>query len=446
MPTPPISRELAQQAVDAYLDCIRAGYRSYGMPSARTQAAVRLKMASGTVESRLRIATRYGIDWASTAKAIERDRHTEKKPAAPVEPPPKKKGEEIDPLDVHRLRSSITLERKRADDIQKRAAADKTIREAVFSLAATPLAPPNWNTSPDKGHKRETLVLFLSDIHMGEVVDFKTMGGRNSYNMEIGRKRIERYFTNVVKLGTEHWTGPPPDCIYLVLGGDMISGEIHDELAKTNDLLGIPAVRYLSECLAAGLELLRKTFAQIPINVISVPGNHGRTTRKPESKDFAINSYDTLTAWVLESWAKAKGLKNVTFSAPASGDALVNIHGWNVLFTHGDRIGSRGGSGFVGVAATATRGMKKLVEDFLSEGMVIDTIVMGHFHSPMMLEYGFVNGSLPGPTEYSRTGRMKSHPSAQWMLTIHPHHGIARRWLVQCGDPAEGSIYRGRGK
>lgn len=349
-----------------------------------------------------------------------------------------------DEIDVRRVKSRESLQRQRIDELERQAAADRTIREAVFKLAEQPLEPPSWNAEPSKASKREAIILFLSDVHMGEVVSLNAMGGRNSYNMDIACTRLQRYFQSVVKLGTEHWTGPPPDVLYLVLGGDLVSGEIHDELAKTNDLQAIPAVRVLAEALASGLLLLRQAFPNIPIHVLSVPGNHGRNTKKPESKGYAINSYDTLVALLLEWWASTKNLKNISFSAPHTGDALVKIHGWNVLFTHGDRIGSRGGSGFVGPAATAARGMQKVVQDYLAEGKVIDFIVMGHFHTPLELEYGFVNSSLVGPSEYSRSGRMRSHPSAQWMLTVHPQHGIARRWKIQCGDKSEGSIYIGR--
>jgi hypothetical protein len=350
-----------------------------------------------------------------------------------------------DDIEARREQNRDMMQRKRIEELERQAAADRTIRESVFKLAERPLEPPSWMPRPTKAHKqRESIILFLSDVHMGEVVSMSAMGGRNSYNMKIACKRLERYFQSVVKLGTEHWTGPPPDSIYLVLGGDLVSGEIHEELAKTNDLQAIPAVRVLAEALAAGLQLLRDSFPAIPIQVISLPGNHGRTTKKPENKGFAINSYDVLVGLLLEWWASTKGLKGVTFSAPHAGDAFVTIHNWNVLFTHGDRIGSRGGSGFVGPAATAARGMQKLVQDYMAEGRVIDFIVMGHFHTPLELEFGIVNPSLMGPTEYSRSGRMRSHPAAQWMLTIHPRYGIARRWKISVGDPSEGSIYAGR--
>jgi len=349
-----------------------------------------------------------------------------------------------DKILIRRLKDDAARHFSARKDAERRAVRAEALRESVFSLTAQPLKPPSW--APKSAKRRahgEAVVLFLSDLHMGEVIDLAQMNGRNSFNRKIARARLQRLFQRVVKLGTDHWSGPAPEVIYLVLGGDLISGEIHDELAKTNDLLALPAVRELTEWLISGIRLLLETF-DCPIKIISVPGNHGRLTRKPEAKGVALHSYDTLVFWMLESWFSATGEQRLSFSAPMSGDALINIMGWNVLFTHGDRIGSRGGTGFVGPAATAARGMKRLVRDYAAEGVILDTIVIGHFHTAVELEEGFVNGSLSGPSEYSLAGRMGSAPASQWMLTMHPVHGVTRRWKVQVGDPSEGSIYKGR--
>ena len=362
--------------------------------------------------------------------------------AAPPPPP----AAEADPIELRRVRDRLARSERLRTAHERQALTEAALRVGVMGLTAEPLRPPSWPPgSPGRdGNHREAVVLFLSDVHMGEVIDLQQMGGRNSYNQKIALTRLSRYFSSVVKLGTKHWSGPPPAVIYLVLGGDLISGEIHEELAKTNDLLSIPAVKTMAEATIAGVNLLLSAFPDLQIRVVSVPGNHGRTTRKPEAKAFAVDSYDTLVAWAVERWFQAKSEKRVTFSAPASGDALVNIMGWKVLFTHGDRIGSRGGQGFVGPAATAARGMKKMVQDFVAEGEIVDLIVMGHLHTALELEEGFVNSSLAGPSEYSRSSRFRSKPATQLMLSIHPEHGVARRWQIQVGHPSEGSIYRGR--
>jgi predicted phosphodiesterase len=404
-------------------------------------AAEALNMPVQTLYSRVRAGGPcerlhgLSVNWSLGKRpAPEPDQKTEKPESA------------ADPIEVRRLADKLKQAELARKSAERLAVKDQTIREALFQLSASPLDPPSFNPAPDKasGKVGEAIILPISDLHMGEVIDLEQMGGRNSYNERIARKRLERLFSSAVKLATVHWSGPPPSAIYVPLMGDLVSGEIHDELAKTNDLLAIPAVRALSEALIGGLDLLVRSFPTVPIHVVSVPGNHGRTTKKPEAKAFALNSYDTLVAWVIESWYAAKGNSRITFSAPASGDALVNIHGWNILFTHGDRIGSRGGAGFIGPAATAARGMQRIIQDYAAEGIIVDVIVIGHFHTPIELEQGFVNGTLAGPSEYSRAGRMRSHPASQWMISVHPTRGVARRWKIQVGHPSEGSIYKGR--
>lgn len=360
---------------------------------------------------------------------------------------PKEEKESCDPIEIRRLKDRVRMETAARQTAERHASKEQTIREAIFRLAEEPLEPPDWNFvtfTKGKDKRGEVLLLMLSDLHFGEVIDREQMGGVNSFNEKIARNRLERLFQTVVKLGSIHWSGLPPAAIYVLLMGDLTSGEIHLELERTNDLLSIPAVRVASTAIIAGLNLLLERFPKIPIHVISVAGNHGRLTRKPEAKRFALDSYDTLTAWIIESYFSAKDEKRISFSAPASGDALINVYGWQFLVTHGDRIGSRGGQGFVGPAATISRGFQKVLMDYAAQGIIIDFILIGHFHSSCELPQGFANGCLPGPSEYSKSGRMRPEPASQWLLTVHPNHGVARRWKIACGDPIEGSIYRGR--
>jgi predicted phosphodiesterase len=384
------------------------------------QMAIALGISNAGAQSRIKKATQMLPDFAE-----------QNKPSEAV-------------TTVRRLQDRLSQSESQRKAAERFAAHDESIREAAFGLAATPLTPPSWNPPASRVHSAETMIMFLSDVHMGEVVDLGAMSGRNSYNSEIATNRLRRYFTESANLIKKYQINKEPECLYLVLGGDLITGEIHEELAKTNDLMSLGAVKQAADCIVAGIEHLRAEFPKLMINVVSVPGNHGRLTKKPEHKQFALDSYDTLIAWMVERWFSAIKAKNITFSAPLSGDAMVNIYGYNFLFTHGDRIGSRGGTGFIGTPATATKGMKKLVEDFISERTMIDYIIMGHFHTPLMLEYGYVNSSLIGPNEYGRSARFKAHPAAQWLLSVHPNRGVAQQWLVRCGDPSEGSIYKKR--
>jgi hypothetical protein len=160
---------------------------------------------------------------------------------------------------------------------------------------------------------------------------------------------------------------------------------------------------------------------------------------KPESKNAAATSIDVLVSDFVE--LALKSVPGITFYAPQSPDALFSVYGWRVLATHGDRIGSRGGQGFIGPAATAARGFKRIVQEYSARGIHLDLILIGHFHTPLELEEGFVNGSLPGPSEYSRDGRFRPHPAVQLFFSVHPRRRCSLRRWIEVGDPSEGSLY-----
>lgn len=346
-----------------------------------------------------------------------------------------------DRIKERRLEQENSGLRRQVRDLMDRAVAAEDLRTSLLGLS-DPLEPVTFQRTGRASRSRETVILFLSDLQWGEVISLAAMDGINSYSPEIARQRLERVFKTFVELCTTHWAGEPPERIILILGGDMISGEIHDELAKTNGLLSIPALKDCASCVISGITYIREHL-DCPIDILSVPGNHGRVGKKPESKLYAEHSYDTLVADLVELHFKADGRWPEWFRMwkPVSGDALIWVYGYRFLITHGDRIGSRGGAGFVGAAATIARGFKKLVMDYAGRGIPLDFIMCGHFHVALELEEGICNGSLPGIGEYARDYRFKPKPCSQTFLAIHPKHGVTQRRLILPGTPEEGAIY-----
>lgn len=346
-----------------------------------------------------------------------------------------------DPIAERRSADEIADLKAKLREAERRTIASEDIRGGIAGLFSDPPRPKPF---PDVGRpytsEGEIPLINLFDLQWGEVVDIDRMDGINSYNAEIAERRLTRFFDATIDLLTNHWKGPRPPKAYVALGGDLVSGQIHDELVKTNDRSAIEAVRDLVGLLIEGIERLAEAL-QCPIEVISLPGNHGRITKKCESKKYVVDSYDTLVAWLLELHFNKPG-SDVTVTVPASGDALVTIYGRNILWTHGDRIGTRGGDGGAGVAAPASRGMRKIMAEYAARGIRVDTIIMGHWHTALELEDGFVSGPLVGWSEFARDCRFKPRPASQWLLTMHPVWGIAQRWLIFVGAEDEGTIYR----
>lgn len=326
-----------------------------------------------------------------------------------------------------RHKDEVTVLKRQLEFAHRELNDAEDFRKSVFGLVTKPLDPPQWTIKPTSAHQISgTPILFTSDFQWGEVIRGEELDGINEFNQQVASRRYKSIISKTIELAFHHMVRPKYDGLIYLRGGDMISGEIHADLRETNDLQSIPAVKDLIEHELAGIEALVSKFGRV--HIINVPGNHGRNTEKPHSKGYAERNFDTLSAWWLEMVCTKAYNGRVTFQTPMSGDALFNVYGWKCVLTHGDRIGSRGGEGFIGAVATITRGMKKVSDYYAAIGNPVDLQFIGHFHTALELEYGFANGSLPGFSQYARDLRMKPHPPKQWLLFAHHGRGITARW------------------
>jgi hypothetical protein len=341
---------------------------------------------------------------------------------------------------LRRLEDDLRLARNAAAAANKRAAENERIRELVFGLKNdAPLQVPSWAGVGSSGTESSphVAVLVTSDFQWGEVINKDNMDGLNAYDVAIATQRYQRLVDATLDLSMNHLPKNRYDGLVYLRLGDQVSGNIHQELRETNELSAIPAVRSLVGVESVGLRKLADAFGKV--HVVSVPGNHGRVEIKPPSKRAADN-FDTISSWWLESIFA--GDPRLTWQTPNSIDATFKVYGRTYLATHGDRIGSRGGEGFIGPAATIMRGMKRTFDQYAKTGVALDKMFVGHFHTAYDLGYGWCNGSLPGYSEYARGGRMTPEPAVQWLLMFHPKWGETSAWKIRVDAEPKASAPR----
>ena len=92
----------------------------------------------------------------------------------------------------------------------------------------------------------------LSDLHLDETVDLDEMGGANKYDRRIAEMRLKKFVEKVIELSDSYIAGVDIDGLCLLLGGDLVSGDIHDELAQSNEgVSGIDTCVYWSPIIAS---------------------------------------------------------------------------------------------------------------------------------------------------------------------------------------------------
>jgi hypothetical protein len=151
----------------------------------------------------------------------------------------------------------------------------KTVREVIFGLSNAKPEIPEWVINPPKAiHSPGVPTLFASDWHWGEVVDPEQINGVNKFNLRIAHARAKKLVERSIDLLKNHMVNPTYPGIVFPLGGDMVSGDIHDELRESNELATIPTVLDLLEVLCASVKALADAFGHV--HVPCVTGNHGR--------------------------------------------------------------------------------------------------------------------------------------------------------------------------
>jgi hypothetical protein len=289
------------------------------------------------------------------------------------------------------------------------------IRGQLFTqLAGHTYKPPAWLTRKPK-KSSGVVCTILSDTHFDEVVRPEEINFKNEYNREIAVARLKTYFQKVILLTKEYITGINYEGCVLFLGGDIFSGDIHEELSETNEDTMLASVIFWTEQITAGINLLAEHFDYV--HVPCVVGNHGRRTRKPRHKLRVKDNFDWFLSKTLEQ--RFIGNNKVTFDVAAGADLMVDVQDTTYLLTHGDQ--AKGGGGIGGIWPPLMRmvARKRNNVDF-------DYMVLGHFHQLIMApSSGFLlNGSLKGYDEYAAIGNFAFEAPQQALWINVPKKGV----------------------
>lgn len=290
--------------------------------------------------------------------------------------------------------------------------------EVIDKVEALELSRPKW-LAPDKPKKSAaTLVVMLSDLHLDEVVNPDEVDGLNAYNRTIAELRLKKWTENVVKLSRHYLSGVSYDGVVVLLGGDMFSGDIHEELSETNEEPIMSSLLYWAERLAAAFDLLATEFKKV--HVVSVVGNHGRTSRKPRAKLRVRTNFDwLLSKLLLREFVKDK---RFTFQIPESADALITIYGQGHLLTHGDQ--ASGGGGIGGIYPPIMRLRARKAQRYLATYGSFQTLWLGHWHQYISTPSLIINGSLKGYDEYAYLNSFAYEVPQQALALVAPDKGI----------------------
>ena len=256
------------------------------------------------------------------------------------------------------------------------------VRDEVNKLTPYPEAKPQILPSSDND-----LLIGLNDIHFGVEID----NHWNKYNPEIAKERLTQYLSEIATIQKLHKS---ENC-YVLANGDLISGNIHYQIALANRENVIKQVMGVSELFAWFLSELAKMFSKV--NFCEVDGNHSRLS---PNKDMSPKGerLDALIPFYLK--ARLQNFKNISILEDRIDDtmSMVTIRGKNYASVHGDYDG--------------IKQILRLIEMY--EDKDIYAVFMGHLHHNTVDSIqGYkilMSGSLMGMDDYCVEKRIKGKP------------------------------------
>jgi len=281
-------------------------------------------------------------------------------------------------------------------------------RTRVLDAFARVAAPPVVRREVASGMREATAVVLCSDWHVEEPVEPEKVNGLNEYNLEIAAKRIDRMTEGTLWLLGMHRAKFQIRDLILWLGGDLMTGHIHDELVESALLHPVETVLWLQNHLIPMIDTIAASGGLERIIVPCSPGNHGRTTEKRRIQTNAENSYE----WLLYQHLAMHyaGHPQVQIVAPKSQLIYLNVYDRVLRFTHGESVGFGGGVGGISIP------LNKAIAGW-NVAHRADVTCLGHFHQLTNLEHLVVNGSLIGHNPFAVAIRAPfEHPRQAFFL------------------------------
>ncbi len=343
-----------------------------------------------------------------------------------------KEAETLNFHEEHRLKKENRELRRKLDERAEQFERDANFTRFLSKLVAAESSPPKW-LAPKSSRRQERAIVtaVLSDCHFDEVVNPEEINYVNGYNREIAVMRLRNFFSNTVRLSSDYISGVKVDGIVLPMIGDMVSGNIHEELRETNEDTIIETCLFYADQLIAGFELLAKHFGEVYSPC--VVGNHGRLDKKPRAKHRSTDSFDYLIYNLVAR--HFKGNPAVRFAISTGADFRYTLYNTRYQLTHGDQF--RGGSGIAGLLSPLMLGDHRKRKREQATGTPYDYLVMGHWHQLAYFKGLIVNGSLKGYDEHAALNNLDFEPPRQAFWLTDSEHGMTITAPIHVLDPSE---------
>ncbi len=340
------------------------------------------------------------------------------------------KGKGIDPSEliddvnpspmVRKLRKDNSALQKRVDELKLEMGENEAYFEELRRVleSVSPKELPVYEPPKEKKSIGSPIaaVLMLSDWHIGEVTDADETEEFGQFSWELAQKRVEYLVQKFINWVNVQRANASINEAVVIVTGDLVSGDIHQELQVTNEFPVPVQIVNSGFLLAKAIGELAPHFEKVRVEYVSAD-NHSRLTRKPQYKQAGYNSYGYTVAWLAQE--RLSKIAAVEFNVYSKIKSLITISGFRYLCMHGHVISGWAGFPWYGADRQVAREAKARRS---MPTKTFEKVIMGHFHTPLKTLDYLINGSLSGTNELDHGQGRHCNP-CQVAFLIHPKYG-----------------------
>lgn len=303
----------------------------------------------------------------------------------------------------------------------------RQFKDAAREYLADRVAPAGYALKRASKPKKRSVVLLLSDLHLGS--DLCPRDNPRPFGAVEEARRLEY----VVRQALDYKPQYRKDSeLVLLLNGDLVEGYLLHDLRDGAPLTEQKVIFWRHFRVIVGL--LSAAYPRVRVHC--QPGNHGRDKiRHPgRATSSKWDGFEWSLYWGLREMCSA--LKNVEWDIPFKAVSVVDLQGSKLLLSHGDTEVKLGDPD-----TKAERNAQELakVNSTRIYGTEFSAAAFGHFHKPRYLP-GTVrtifNGALVPPNGHARSSGWINEPCGQFLWEAVEGHPVGDVRFVEVG-PAQ---------
>ena len=286
-------------------------------------------------------------------------------------------------IKVRKYQDIANFEKRKANEVVRKLHEVESVQKEILEVVSkyqfdNSIITTRFKRGTNSNHERG--IIQISDAHFNEIISL----AHNKYDFSVASKRLQKLSQDA----QSYFDARDITSITVIFSGDQINSD-----RRTDEMMAAGTNRSVATVIAADIigKFLAELASKYYVSIHYVVGNESRVGDELAfSNTSAYDNYDYILMQMLRS--RFGKNDNIIFIEPVDpNETIVDIGGYRILALHGFNIKQN----------SMDTNIQQLIGKYASQGILVDYVMCGHYHSPRISSNYARCASLCGANAYS---------------------------------------------